>query len=282
MKQITMLVTPDGQWVLPGSAEFYDALGDPEPDYDAPAFAVKNLGFIKIQVIEQSIVEIEMHPRNVEITALLAVQQQVVSSNVNLFRIRYFDTDWHSEISSSAEHTVSRLSELCTPAFNPPQQERFVVETRDFSTVLDDDDHWFRPMAQKWRVSFGQFDPGVISIAVSKQLLSRMMIIGVTRDQDPVWRFIGEGHKWLGGQYHHRGLGEKVENMPDKDYGSWVSEFYRSVARAGQPRYDVINGPIRYEDELGRPQKVINYERMLLPWKTPSNEILVTMCSKLI
>jgi hypothetical protein len=132
-------------------------------------------------------------------------------------------------------------------------------------------------------MSFGQFDPGVISLAVNHQLLSRMMIIGVKqRNHDPVWRFIGEGHQWIGGQYRLQGVGERVVNMPDKDYGEWVTEFYKSVARAGQPRYDLIDGSIRYEDEHGRPEKAIRYERLLLPWKTPSDETFVTMCSKVV
>jgi hypothetical protein len=280
---LTMLITPDGEWVLPDTPDFLAALGDPNPDYDAVSFAVKNLGFIKFEVIQQSVVEIELHPRNVELPALLAAQQQILSCRVNLFRIRYFDTAWHSEIFPAADRIVERLSELCTPQFVPPPTERFLVETKDFSTLLDDEHHWFRPLAQKWRMSFGQFDPGVISLAVNNQLLSRMMIIGVRqRDRDPVWRFIGEGHQWIGGQYRLQGVGEKVANMPDKDYGSWVTEFYKSVARAGQPRFDIINGAIRYEDETGRPEKIIRYERLLLPWKTPSSEMLVTMCSKLI
>lgn len=49
MKRLTMLVTADGEWVLEGSAEFLAALGDPEPDYDAGGFAVKNLGFVRFQ-----------------------------------------------------------------------------------------------------------------------------------------------------------------------------------------------------------------------------------------
>src|ERR1700730_10280559 len=89
VRHFTMLVTPNGQWVLPDSAEFYTALGDLDPDYDAVMFAVKNLGFIKFQVIQHSIVEIELHPRNVELRSLRAVQDQLRSSKVNLFRIKY-------------------------------------------------------------------------------------------------------------------------------------------------------------------------------------------------
>ena len=120
MQRLTMLVTSDAQWVLPDTPEFFEALGDPDPDYDSMAFAVKNLGFIRYQVLERSIVEVELHPRNVELPALLAVQHEVMRSQVTLFRIKFFDTEWRSEISSSPEHVVSRLSELCAPVFAPP------------------------------------------------------------------------------------------------------------------------------------------------------------------
>jgi hypothetical protein len=98
VEHLTILVSPEGRWVLPGTADFFAALGDPDPYYDAVSFAVRNLGFIKYEVIRQSIVEIELHPRNVELPALLAVQQQLLSSDVRLFRIKYFETSWNSEI----------------------------------------------------------------------------------------------------------------------------------------------------------------------------------------
>ena len=102
-----MLVTSDGQWVIEDSTEFLAVLGDRSPDYDAASFAVKNLGFIKFQVIDNSIVEIDLHPQNVKLPALLAVQQQLLSSRVKLFRIRYLENSWRSEITASAERAVS-------------------------------------------------------------------------------------------------------------------------------------------------------------------------------
>jgi len=78
VKRLEMLVTPDGRWVFPNSEEFLALLGDATPDYDAISFAVKNLGFIKFQFVEQSIIEVELHPRNVELPALFAAQQQLM------------------------------------------------------------------------------------------------------------------------------------------------------------------------------------------------------------
>jgi len=283
VQQLTMLVTPDGEWVLPDTPDFLAALGDPDPDYDAIEFAVKNLGFVKFQSIQRSIIEIELHPRNVELAALLAVQQQLLSSKVPLFRIRYFQGGWKSEISSSVEQTIERLSELCAPVVSPtPKTELYVTEPKDFSTLFDDDNQ-FRVLAQKWRVSFGHFDPTVISIALRHQLLPRLIVAGIKRpDTDPVFRFIGEGHKWFGHDYHVIGVGQKVSNQPDHDYGQWVSEYFRSVALSGEPRYDLVTAKLRYEDENGKPRRAVRYERLLLPWKTTSAEVLVTSCTAIV
>jgi hypothetical protein len=275
-----MLVTPAGRWVVENSTEFLAALGDPNPDYDSTLFAVKNLGFIKFQVIDHSVIEIELHPQNVELPALLALQQQLLSSQVKLFRIKYFEISWKSEIMVSAELAVSRLSELCSPAFAPPSSNRFIAEPREYTTLFSEPEHPLGLMAQKWRMSFGSFDPTVISFAIKHQLLSRMMVVGIKpRREDPVFRFIGDGFKWLETDYQFYGIGESIENQPDKEYGIWVAEFYKSVARTGQPRYDIIRAAIQ-----ARPGQsdlfVTRYERLLLPWRTPTDEVFVTLSSK--
>jgi hypothetical protein len=278
VNRLTMLVTAEGDWVLENSAEFRAALGDPEPDYDAGLFAVKNLGFIKFQILEESITEIELHPRNVELPALLATQQQLLSSKVKLFRIKYFDTSWKSEILCSAELAVSRLSELCSSNFAPADKDKYLVEPQDYSKLFESEEGPLQLLAQKWRLSFGHFDPSVITFAIKQQLLSRMIIAAVSpRMPEPIFRFIGDGHtNWLDSEYHLRAIGQKMVDQPDKDYGAWVSEFYKSVAGTGQPRYDFVTAAIQR-----RPGTfVTRYERLLLPWKTPSDEILVTLSSR--
>src|SRR5271163_631075 len=147
-----MVVTADGKWVLPDSEEFLAALGDPEPDYDAVGFAVRNLGFVKFQVIDRLVTEVELHPRNVGLRALLALERRLGEPGTNLFRIKYLEDGWHSEISASAEHTVARLRELCAPVFEPPPTERFRVEPRDPSVLFSQArrTEGLGSMAMKW------------------------------------------------------------------------------------------------------------------------------------
>jgi hypothetical protein len=278
---VTMLVTPDGEWVFENSPEFRAALGDPDPDpdYDATLFAVKNLGFIKFEMLGKSVIEIELHPRNVELRALLAVQHQLQLSSIPLFRIKYLDTgDWCSEIMYSTERVISRLAELCSKPTDLPLHHKFHVEPQDYSCLFYTENSPLRLMAQKWRMAFGCFDPSLISFAINHQLLSRTVIVGVNaRNADPIFRFIGEGHEnWLDREYQYQVIGEKVRNLPDKEYGGWASEFYRSVAATGRPRYDIVTAAIQCPTQ----RYVTRYERLLLPWKTASEEVLVTLWSR--
>jgi hypothetical protein len=136
-----------------------------------------------------------------------------------------------------------------------------------------------RPLAQKWRASFALFDPTVISLAIEHNLLPHMMIVGVKpRSAEPVFRFVGSSHtRWLGIDSQFNAVGENITSQPDKDYGVWVSQFYKSVASTGEPRYDIVKAAIR-KTEGGSYQT--RYERLLLPWRTTSDEVFVTMCSK--
>jgi hypothetical protein len=237
-------------------------------------------------MVEQAIVEIELHPRKVELPALLAVQQQLQSANVRLFQIKYFNTQWQSEICYSVERAIERLSELCAAVFMPATSDAYPIESRDLSAVFDDETHYFRPLARKWRVSFGHFDPSVIAIAARHNLLSSLVIVGVKPlDRDPVFRFIGQGHKGVGDDGHVARVGEKVADRADREYGQWLSQFYKFVASSKQPRYDLVTTRLRHAIAGGRsdsPQRTVHYERLLLPWETSSSEVFVTSCSAIV
>jgi hypothetical protein len=277
-----MLITAEGKWVLPDSEEFLAALGDPDPDYDAVGFAIRNLGFIKFQLLDRIVTEIELCPRNVDLRALLAVERLLGEASTNLFRIKYLDDEWHSEISASAEHTLARLHELCTPAFEPPPSERFHVEPCDPDILYTQArrNEGVGQLAMKWRVAFGNFDSKVIEITERNDLSPLTAIVGFdTPQSEPVFRYIGTGHRYTTRQFHVDAIGEKVENMPDREYGHWITEFHRSVATSGQPRYDRVTATIDGNGDDGKRRRSLSFYRLLLPWRTPTGELLITSCA---
>jgi hypothetical protein len=109
-----LLVTPTGNWVREGSREFLTVLGDPYPDYDATIFAVRNLGFIAVRRHE-AMLEVILHPRNVEAGAADAVVAMLGSSAARLFRITYLADRWRQETVTAARDATARIVELCPP-----------------------------------------------------------------------------------------------------------------------------------------------------------------------
>jgi hypothetical protein len=160
----------------------------------------------------------------------------LLQAGIKLFRVRYFDTEWHSEISSSAERTVARLSELCTPVFTPATHERFIVEPQDFGQLFHDDENQLRPLAQKWRVTFAHFDPSFISLTVRQQLLPLTAIVGVKPPTMSRSSGLSATATWVGTQYRVNGIGEK-ENLPDRiTAAGWPSSTARVAFRSSSLR----------------------------------------------
>jgi len=69
-----VFITPDGSWVREESPEYFDVLGDMNPDYDAPLYALQNLGFIGVcSSPRKCCIKVKLRPRNVTGTASLSI-----------------------------------------------------------------------------------------------------------------------------------------------------------------------------------------------------------------
>jgi hypothetical protein len=109
-----MLISADGHCVRNDSKEFLEELlGDPNPDYDATLFAVKNLGFVNFGRCG-SLLEIVVHPRNTAWPAIDAMISIIGSSDAELFTITYLgQLDWCQETTTSTRDACGRLLEIC-------------------------------------------------------------------------------------------------------------------------------------------------------------------------
>jgi hypothetical protein len=114
---LTFLATTEGQLVFPGSDEFLESLGDPDPDYDAAEFAIRNLGFVELQTVPPSTMKIRLHPRNAERQAVRKIEQVILESVAARFVIEHLDREWQSVTLSSGEAAIARIGELRLAAY---------------------------------------------------------------------------------------------------------------------------------------------------------------------
>jgi hypothetical protein len=278
--QSAVLVTSDGRRVLPEGDEFFLTLGRLAPGSEAGGFAVRNLGFIKFQALADGVTAIELHPPSVDHRALMAAERRVTEATGARFRIVFLDAGRQSEPALSVAETIDRLRALRTPPAQPIQTERFHVEPQDYARLLREVDHPLRLMSDKWRDSFGEFDSTVLPFAADHKFLPRMLIAEFPkRGDDPVFGFIGGDFPWLDSEYRRRAIGEKLETLPDRQYGAWVAGFYKSVALCGEPRFDRVTALVHTGEDQGSTYAA-RYERLLLPWRTATGETVVSLLAR--
>jgi hypothetical protein len=279
MQITTSMLSPEGEWLADGPA-LAAAIGCTDADFNVAAFAVRNLGYIRFEAIENILLEIQFHPIHVTRRAIAAAQERIAAAPPGIFRLRHLEEEWQTDLLMSPRQAALRLEELCRRAATPLPHERFIAhDLGPDRLLLDGTEGNPRPLLQKWRTSFHRFDETVIPFAVKRGIASTTMLIGLKRGvPDPVFQYIGDAFWGFGRDFHLRAIGEKVQHQPDPSYGEWVVQFYREAAASWLPRYDYVEASIE-NSERGR---LYRYERLILPWSTPSGDAVLTVSSRFV
>jgi hypothetical protein len=280
MKRSALLVTSDGQRVLPETDAFFATLARIVPGSDPIGFAVRDLGFVKFHQGDDAVAIIEFDPRSVDRRALLRAERHIRDCGAAAFYIKTIGAAGSAGPPLPATEAVSRLSELRAPPDKPAAAGRFSSQPLDYASLLRKTDDPFCRLGRKWCSAFGAFDESIMAFVNENRMQSRFVVFGVTRrTEDVVFRFVDDLDSWMTLQCGVNPVGESLENVPDREYGSWVAQFYRAVARTGEPRCDIVSGTFSNATDTGY---ACRYERLLLPWKTASDETLVTTVSRVV
>jgi hypothetical protein len=282
MERPAVLVTSDGQRLLSETDPFFTTLARLVPGSDPIGFAVRDLGFIKFQHGDGGATIIELDPVSADRRALLRAERHIGECG-GVFWVRAVRAARCTDHALSAAEAIDRLRQLRMPPAKSDKTAsagRFAAKPMDYTGLLRKADDPFCRLGRRWCSSFGAFDSSMMGFVGDNDLLSRLVVFKVDRrTEDVVFNYVGDGHKWLTRHYRTSPVGASIDTQPDKEYAAWVSEFHRAVARSGEPRWDVVSATLCFGDE---PPYDVRYERLLLPWKTASDESLVTMVSRML
>jgi hypothetical protein len=272
------LITSEGDWLVAGSKEAEASIGYDDPDFDLTSFAVRNLGFIQVTWTSATKVRVRLHPDQVAPGALVSLKSRQDTFGNAGVELDWLTSSWQTRQFADAGAAITHVDALTAAAAIP--RSRYQATPQHISVLDGEQDHPLKLLLQKWRVSFRRFSDSVMPFAIQHGIFSRMMIVGVRKSApDPTFRFIGDGFATLYGEaFALNAIGDKIENQPDKEYGAWVRPFYSDVAVTGSPRLDLVDAVV---PQFARGPWV-RYQRLLLPWETPSGEIFVTLASSTI
>ncbi len=275
------VVSYRGEWLRETDPRLRSEIGFTDPKIDAVGYAVRNMGYVKVSFGDPAgTLTVTFHPRNVGAAAITSVVQRIEGTHPKRVDLQHLgDEGWISESFLNSTAALRRMRTLCRLEAEAQPKDRWYLTSLTPAELVKEDASALRLMHQKWRISFGTFNELVFAFALQHGLLGRLILAGAKRaDSELVFRYIGDDFgTFYSDEFRFNAIGNSVVQQPDRDYGEWIGAAYQSVAQTGIPRFDYIDA---YLPGSSR-GPWIRYERLLLPWKMPTGERLVSMSSRI-
>jgi hypothetical protein len=259
------------QW--PG-AQRGAAFGYRDPDFDFPAYAVRNLGHVMIAA-RHGTMRLRMRPVFVGHRTLDAVMAHLASHRPSRVAISYFDTAWHHEVGGDAHAAATRLHAIIEASARRDGSQPFVAARRNIAGVLHTASEPLAPVLRRWLD--GAPPEGLAAFLASCGLYDRTMI--AEREGDTgrfVFRHSGQSIRLYGRSWNGTVVGRHVQDQPDPAYGAWIDAACRRVDECQVPRYELVTAQVDRPDAAARQWR---YERLMLPWPGADGRRLVLSIS---
>lgn len=269
-----------GRWLNFGeeyAARFPDCYFPQTEHRQGPAFEM--LGMVKVSSYS-SLVDIQWDVRHVTSGALSAVLDYLVSlespgNDTTMVALKFFFGAWNSELYQSPGNAVERIIELSEYAHATPI-DAITIAAVDISAIMRSHP-LVRACFDRWRHMGGALGEGA-SFGLGK-VHGHSLIMGTdSLDERLVYKTVGSqsvASYVLGENWRYIALGMPVDRCnSDNDYELEVVSDYPEVMASGEPHLDHIRAFFHLQ---GEDPVWLNYERLLLPWKTHAGEPMV-MC----
>jgi hypothetical protein len=243
------------------------------PDFDFPAYAVRNLGFVKI-VECRDFLRIYLRPSFAGHRTAMALLSFVARRAPARAAISHFGHQWRDEVCSGAA-ARRRLSAILRDTADEADDPPFVAVPRRISIMLREPGNPFAPVLRRW---LDHLHPGGIhAFLADSHLHGRAMIVERLPDTGRfVFRHSGHRIQLYHPAWSQSAAGRHVEDQPDAAYGCWIAEACRAVDDRQVPRFELVTARVA---RAGTQRQQWRYERLMLPWRDPDGRRLVVSVS---
>lgn len=286
------MTTPGARLIVDGDGSIWSAYDDelvrrwgyPDPDFDLPSFAVRNLGAIDVSISDAGIL-VKFRWLTVKAEALAGAIQLLGQFPPRAVTIRCEAETWsdHHFVDPAeatnwiqANRTLWVGSGGARSVVTSPRKLN-ALSSRSLSKIEAADDS-LALMFKKWRLAHGRFSEDVVSFLVRYSLLDRAVITRQRPGSDIVFEHVGSSitlYDRSNPDWTYMIAGKPVVAQPDKEYGRWVATIFKDVSERREPAFDHVDAVVRDGRGAGR----FRYDRLLLPWESGDESRLVTSLS---
>jgi hypothetical protein len=267
-----ILIDDRGETWQDSSPMLAHRLGYREPDFDAPAYAVRNLGFIHLRQHEEG-VRVSLRSGTFSLLSLTATLYALVDRRPRRIVLAVFwGEDWSYEMFTSLGSFAERAEDLAAgePIAGRP---RWLAAEKKLDALTLPAFAKIRPLVDLWITSRGRLSDDFDQALRASDLIHRAVLVrNVAGTSRLVYEHFGSAIKAMRPCETLKLVGRDIDDIADRAYGGWVAESYSSVLRRRRLQLESVRATLRTSEEN---TLKVRYDRLLMPWRRSGNDLFV-------
>lgn len=266
------LIDPNGKWWRWPSVSLAEHLGYADPDFDLAGYASRNLGYVSLLISDEATF-LQFRAGMISPAALASLKpylaKAVAKKPVGLV---FYASGWLEEVYIEAEPLLARMDEL-SALREPRMRDQFIRRAHRPQEWLYHAHKELSGLFELWRFVDGVYSEPVQRFLQTSGLVNRTVLLEGGRGDDLTVTHGGAGISVYDSFSFRDTVGHSIADQPDKAYGKWVAQAYLACRHSGEPQIDDIDAII---EEPGHDPRRRRYQRLILRWKRPDGEIILT------
>ena len=258
-----ILIDDQGETWSDNSHELAGKLGYREPDFDAAAYAVRNLGFIHVRLHGEG-VRVSLRSGRFSLLSLTAVLYALIDLRPRRIVLAVFSgEDWSYEMFTNLGSFAERAEDLAAgePIAGRP---RWLAVQKNLEALNRPQFAHVRPIVNLWRSSRGRLNEEIFDTLGASGLLQRaLMLRQIPGTSRLIYEHFGSGIKVMNPCETFKMVGCDAHEVYDKEYGGWVADCYDRALARRRLRLEAARATVRTPGATLR----VRYDRLLMPWR---------------
>jgi hypothetical protein len=268
------LIDEEGEVWPEGAAALACRIGHSGGEENLPAYAVRNLGYMRIAV-QNGAAHVSFRPDLVRPATLVAAFRLITEEGAVRVALTYLKEEPHYEIIGDVEAAFERIEDLVPAMARDQLESPYKALPLDPAHLDESTARFFLPLIAVWTRRHARWS-AEITEQITPSAGNNYFVVRAPAGGD---RWIIEamtyGFSFFDEQWAKSAVvGRDFANQPDRQFGAWAAETYRRVARERQPRLDRVNALVRTP---GKPMRRTRYSRLLLPWRDGDDDLVMAV-----
>jgi hypothetical protein len=268
------LIDPNGNWWRWPSANLAERLGYPDPDFDMPSYAARNLGYVWL-LVQPNVTFLQFRAGMLSRFCLDSLKpylrKAVKDKPVALV---FYASGWLEEAYVDPEPLLARIDEL---AFlrEPRMREKIIHKNLLISDwQIRQQNSMLASLFGLWRSEGGRFSAKVAEYLQETGLSQRTLLL-TRNDQTKDLHVIqsGNGFSVYDDYSYSSSVGRNLLDQPDRNYALWAAGFYNAAMDDGDPLIGDVDAIV---EQSGHDDRRRRYQRLILRWQNGDGSMLLS------